>query len=593
MRTKYHRNQENAFHWHDVNVSLARLRCWHLQLCLCCGLAGCVPHHAKVPQNLSTPHAPVRTGMVSADNPQAARVGAEILSQGGDAVDAAVATALALGVVHAFGSGIGGGGFAIVSRAEGKHYVLDFRETAPAAATSNMFLDSKGSVIPQASTLGARAVAVPGELAGLYALHQQYGALPWKQVVQPAIQLARNGFTVSPIMHLKMKRDLFHLRGSILGPYMMTPSEAARAAGSTMRLPPLARTLERIAQHGAEDFYHGQLGAEVVAAVAAQGGILTAADLANYRVKQRPILSAQIDGYEIVSMPPPSSGGLVLLQVLKVLDLNTLSSLGHNSPTYLHRLTESFKHAFADRARDMGDPDFVSVPTERFLGERNIARVRRHFDPTQTFEPSVYGASRHIGTDGGTSHLSVVDAKGNAVALTTTINTGFGSRFVAGDTGIVLNNQMDDFVAQPGVPNSFGLIGEKANAIAPNKRPLSSMSPTIVLKNNQPVLVIGGSGGPMIITSTLQVMLNVLVFGMSPEAAVKAPRIHHQWMPNQIKVENGFSATVLKALEALGHELIPQERYSATQVIYRDGGTLKGAADPSKGGAAVGLPLNK
>lgn len=529
-------------------------------------------------------------GMVASDNPAASQVGAALLQKGGDAVDAAVGTALALGVVHAFGSGIGGGGFAIVSRANGETIALDFRETAPAAATQNMFIGVGGKVEPEASTLGAKAVAVPGELAGLFALHQKYGKLPWAEVVQPAVDLARDGFVISPIMHLKMKKSLYHLRASVLGPYLVDANEATRAVGMRMRLPPLATTLETIAKTGSKDFYLGEIAKQIVQSIRSQGGLLTLKDLADYRVKVRPVLKASIHGYEVLTMPPPSSGGVVLLQILKVLDLASLKRLGHNSAAYIHLLTECMKHAFADRARAMGDPDFVSVPLSRFLGLDAIKRVRRKFDPERTLPKGAYGSPVHSGKDDGTSHLSVMDANGNAVALTTTINTGFGSHFVAGNTGVVLNNQMDDFVAQPGVPNSFGLVGEKANAIAPNKRPLSSMSPTILRKDGRAMLVVGASGGPMIITSTLQVLLNMLIFDMSPNQAVTAPRFHHQWIPDVIKVEDGVADSVQARLKRFGHKLVPQIRYSATQVIYRSEIGLLGAADPSKGGSAVGTP---
>lgn len=524
--------------------------------------------------------------MVAADNSQAAEVGARMLAMGGDAVDAAVATAFALGVVHPFASGIGGGGFAIVHRANGEQIALDFREVAPKAATTNMFLDSKGNVVPDLSRLGALAVAVPGEVAGLYELHRRYGKLPWATVIQPAIKLARDGFVISEIMHYKMKTALYHLRKSVLGPFLVQSGEKTRDAGMNMRLPPLARTLERIAKHGAKDFYTGGIAKDIVSAMRRGGGLITSEDLASYTVKVRTVLKAKVLGHEVLTMPPPSSGGLVLIQVLKVLSSVDLKSLGHNSAPYLHHLVESFKHAFADRAKAMGDPDFVPLDHQRFISDAAVSRIRKAFDPTQTKASSQYGAKVHSGSDGGTSHLSTLDQHGNAVALTTTVNTGFGSRFVAGKTGIVLNNQMDDFVAQPGVPNSFGLVGEKANAIAPNKRPLSSMSPTILLKGNQPIMVIGASGGPMIISSTLQVMLNLIVFGMTPKAAVTARRIHHQWMPNHIWVEPGMDKALRQALKALGHELHEQSRFSAAQVIVRADGSVHGAADPSKGGRA-------
>jgi len=527
-------------------------------------------------------------GMVAADNPQAAAVGARILKQGGDAADGAVATALALGVVHSFGSGIGGGGFALVSRSTGAAMVLDFREVAPAKASKGMFVDARGKVVPGASTLGPLAVAVPGELAGLHALHQRYGKLTWKQVVMPAVRLARDGFIVSPLMHYKINQALPQLRKSILGPFLVDGSGQVIKAGQTMKLPPLAKTLLRIADRGASEFYRGKTSQSIVAAVTRAGGILSAKDLADYRIKERPILRGRFHEYEVLSMPPPSSGGLVLLQALSVLEKGSLKALGHNTTSYLHRLVEALKHGFADRARDMGDPDFVPLSHDRFLGPAVIDRIRTQFDEKRTRKPGEYGSLTHSGTDGGTSHLSVMDHQGNAIALTTTINTGFGSRFVAGETGIVLNNEMDDFVAQPGVPNSFGLMGSAANQIAPGKRPLSSMSPTIVRKQGQVRLVLGASGGPMIITSTLQALLNLLIFDMSPVEAVTAPRIHHQWMPDHIFVERGISAQVLDGLKTKGHGLKTQKRFSAVQVIEVKAGKVRGAADPSKGGRAVG-----
>jgi gamma-glutamyltranspeptidase / glutathione hydrolase len=528
----------------------------------------------------------MQQGMVAADHPQAAHVGARILEQGGDAVDAAVATAFALGVVHPFASGIGGGGFAVVHRADGAQLVLDFREVAPKGATAGMFLDSKGAVVPGLSRLGALAAGVPGEVAGLYELHRRYGKLPWATVIAPAIKLAREGFVITEIMHYKMKAALYDLRSSAIGPFLMQSGEKVRTAGMTMRLPPLARSLERIAKHGAADFYTGALAQDLVKSIRMGGGLITLEDLANYTVKERAILKAEVLGYEILTMPPPSSGGLVLIQVLKVLASVDLRSLGHNSAQYIHHLVESFKHAFADRAKAMGDPDFVALDHNRFISPQAIEHIRKQFDRTKTHPSNRYGERVHSGSDGGTSHLSTLDQFGNAVALTTTVNTGFGSRFVAGKTGIILNNQMDDFVARPGVPNSFGLIGEKANAIEPNKRPLSSMSPTILLKSGQPVMVVGASGGPMIISATLQVMLNIIVFGMKPDAAVRAQRIHHQWMPNHIWLEPGISKQLRKALEGLGHTLKERKRFSAAQVITRTDGAVSGAADPSKGGSA-------
>ncbi|MGB0645933.1 MAG: gamma-glutamyltransferase [Bradymonadia bacterium] len=553
---------------------------------LCLGLVFIFNPQAHAQAGGAKTSAQFKAGMVVADNPTAAQIGGRILEAGGDAVDAAVATAFALGVVHPFASGIGGGGFAVVHRHDGAQIAFDFREVAPQSASQDMFVDHQGKIVPGLSRHGALAVAVPGEIAGLYHMHKRYGKLPWDTLIAPSIELARNGFVISDILHWKMKEALYHLRTSVLFPFMVQDGARTRDAGMRMRLPPLADTLELIAKHGAEVFYRGVIATQIVNAVKGAGGVLSLKDLASYTVKERTVLRAKFRDFEMITMPPPSSGGLVLIQALRVLLGADLRTLGHNTTQYLHRLVESLKHGFADRAREMGDPDFVSLDHQRFIGPKAIERVRSRFDPNQTKASTQYGAGTHIGSDGGTSHLSVVDRFGNAVALTTTINTGFGSRFVAGSTGIVLNNQMDDFVAQPGTPNSFGLIGHVSNAIAPRKRPLSSMSPTILLKNKKPFLVIGASGGPMIISSTLQVMLNIIVFGMSPRLAVDATRIHHQWMPEHIFIEPGSALKWRSGLKALGHRLFEKARFSSVQVIYMTDDEPRGGADASKGGAA-------
>lgn len=554
---------------------------------LCLGLGFICHAHAdeqtggaKISHNL-------KSGMVVADNPEAAQIGVRILEAGGDAVDAAIATAFALGVVHPFASGIGGGGFAVVHRRGGAQIAFDFREVAPLLSSRDMFVDGQGKIVPGLSRQGALAVAVPGEVAGLYHLHQKYGKLPWASLVKPSIELARNGFVISDILHWKMKEALYDLRRSVLFPFMTQDGERTRNAGMRMRLPPLADTLELIAEHGAEVFYRGVLAEKIVDSIKGAGGILSLDDLASYAVKERAVLTAKFRDLEILTMPPPSSGGLVLIQALRVLLDTDLRALGHNTTQYVHRVVETLKHGFADRAREMGDPDFVSLAHGRFIGPTAIQRIRKKFDPKQTKESRQYGAGTHIGSDGGTAHLSVIDRQGNAVALTTTINTGFGSRFIAGKTGIVLNNQMDDFVAQPGKPNSFGLVGQASNSIAPRKRPLSSMSPTIFLKNNEPFIVIGASGGPMIISSTLQVALNLLVFGMSPMEAVQVMRFHHQWIPEQIFVEPGIAEEVRTGLKALGHRIFEKKRIASVQVIHIAKSGTQGGADPSKGGAAI------
>ncbi len=530
---------------------------------------------------------PVRgtKGMVAADNASASDAGAQALRDGGDAVDAAVVCALMLGVVHPFGSGIGGGGFAVVHRAGGEDYALDFREMAPAKAHRDMYLDADKAVVKHASTRGPKAAGVPGELAGLYELHRRHGKLPWRRVVEPALRAARDGFPAGALLNKRVTSKRERLAAVPELAKVFLPGGAPIAVGATVRRPNLARTLAAVAEHGADAFYKGEVAKRMAKATRSAGGLLSETDLAGYRVKRRPLVDVRWRGHRVLSMPPPSSGGAVIGQVLRVLEPTDLEALGHNTDAYLHRLTEALKHAFADRARVMGDPDFSRVPTADLTSDATVKRVRGAFDPKATLPRAAYGGNYAIPTDGGTSHFSVVDSRGNAVALTTTINTGFGSLFVAGDTGVLLNNEMDDFVAKPGVPNAYGLIGRGANAIAPGKRPLSSMSPTIVLDPKGRVrMVVGASGGPMIITGTLQVLLNVLVFGMEVDAAVAAPRIHHQWVPEALVTEAAIGDETREALEGKGHATKTWPRYNAVQAVVVDARGMAGASDPSKQG---------
>ena len=524
-------------------------------------------------------------GIVAADHPQAAAVGVRLLEMGGDAADAAVGTALALGVVHPFASVIGGGGFAISTRKTGETRALDFRETAPQKATEGMFLNQNGEVRAKASTEGALAVAIPGELAGLWALHQKYGKLPWQTVVQPAVKLALEGFLVSQILEKKIKHSQARLHRNPHAANFFAKNGESVSAGQTITSPRLGKTLALIGQKGIDAFYGGTVGQSIVNTLQKQGGIMTMDDLKKYRIRERKPLIGRFHEFEVVTMPPPSSGGVVLLQTLKVIAQSLPRSTDRSQSDYTHRLIESLKHGFADRAQDMGDPDFVPFVTTTFLSGKRIEQIISDYDPQKTHPPGHYGEKKSGGTDSGTSHLSVLDASGNAVSLTTTINTGFGSEVIT-DMGIVLNNQMDDFVARPGVPNFFGLVGTRANAIAPSKRPLSSMSPTILRRNNKAVVIVGASGGPTIITSTIQTILNLIWFGLSPKAAVHSSRVHHQWQPDLIYVEPSIGKSQRLALQTKGHKLKVRERFSAVQVISTLNGIPEGAADPSKGGAA-------
>ncbi len=560
-----------------------------LRLCFNLWLGLALPATAEA---ASSPATSGTGGMVVSDSALATEAGIELLRAGGDAADAAVATALVLGVVQNFASGLGGGGFALVFRqTDSRAYALDFREVAPAAASSTMFQDSAGLVIAGASTRGPRAVGVPGELAGLFFLHHRHGKLPWAQVVAPALRLARDGFVCPPLLATRLER---HLAGLKLSPALaldfLTATGTPHPSGTVIKRRALAGTLQEIARTGADSFYRGALADRIAAAMSNEGGLVTRADLEGYKVIERPTVSISYHGRTVHSMPPPSSGGAVLLQVLRVLEALPLTSYGLSSVAYLHRLAEALKHAFADRAAVMGDPAFTEVPVARLVSDATVDKVRGHFRAYATGSRADYGAGFTLPLDSGTSHVSVIDSDGDAISLTTTVNTTWGSGWVAGQTGLLMNNQMDDFVAKPGVPNAFGLIGTAANAIAPFKRPLSSMSPTLVVRDGKIEVVIGASGGPTIITATLQVLIDVLDFEIDPRAAVEAPRIHHQWVPEVLTLEPEFAPTLVDALRDRGHTTRTDLRFSAVQVLVvgRDG-RLRGAADPSKQGTAAAL----
>ena len=532
-------------------------------------------------------------GMVAADHRLASAAGVEILKAGGNAVDAAVATALAVCVANPSSCGLGGGGFMLIYNARAHRAVaLDYRETAPAAASRDMFVRD-GKAIPELSLRGGLAVAVPGEIAGLAAALRRYGKLSWRQVMQPAIRLAREGFPIEPHLADQIEHETDALRGEPeLARTFLHKDGSPLRAGETLRRPQLASTLEKIARRGPAVFYHGEIAEKIVAAVRSRGGVMSGADLAGYRPTWRQPLRGSYKGHEIITMPPPSSGGGVLLEVLGILRDDVLPGLGHNSAAYAHLVAEAMTHAFADRAQFYGDPDFASVPLDVLLSPANVRGLRARIATEATLDRRAYGsaapARQAAASDHGTSHLSVVDAEGNAVACTRTINTGFGAMVMAGDTGILLNNEMDDFSAQPGASNAYGLIGAEANAVASRKRPLSSMTPTIVTKDNKVVLSLGGSGGPFIISGTLQVLLDVVDFDFPATEAVAAPRVHDQWMPPFLGVEPGIAADVREALAAYGHPVKEVAAMAAIQAIRVYPNTLEGASDSRKGGEAVG-----
>lgn len=519
-------------------------------------------------------------GLVSTDHPLASSAGAQVLERGGNAVDAAVAAALSAGVVQPAGSGLGGGGFAIGVMANGERFALDFREVAPQKSSKDMFVSRSGAVDSGASREGGLAIAVPGEPVGLAELVRRHGRLSLNAVAAPAIRQASRGFPVGPHLASALARtkyssiqQLFRVGGGLA------------TVDQQVKRPALARAIRTWARTGGKGLNTGSSARAIVRAVRAQDGVITEGDIEGYTPRRRTPLVGRYRAYTIVTMPPPSSGGVALLQLLSVLESWELTELGHNSSEMVHILAESMKHAYADRAHHLGDPDHVEVPVARLLSPERSDGIVREIYPSRTFAPEHYGDPVAPPTDAGTQHISVLDRQGNAVALTTTINTSFGSGVVAPELGYPLNNEMDDFAAAPGHPNAYGLVGTEANAISPGKRPLSSMTPTVVLdESGRVVLVVGASGGGTIISATTQVLINVLDFGMDPQEAVAAPRLHHQWLPNVLWLEPGFPADVVRSLESRGHEVTIRDGFSAVQAVVRGENELAGGADPRKGG---------
>jgi len=536
------------------------------------------------------PHA-----IVAADHELASSVGVEILQQGGNVVDAAVATSFALAVVRPESCGLGGGGFMLIWNArEQKAIALDYRERAPALASRDMFTRTSD---PASSRRGGLAVGVPGTVAGLCYALEQYGTMTRAQVLAPALRLARDGFPIDATMRdaraevLKELNDVpdARLRFRALFDKYLDPIE-----GHDQFHSPLVAVLERIATDGPVGFYAPPVGEAIVRTVQQNGGLLTADDLRRMKPVVREPLSGSFDGLSIFTMPPPSSGGIALLESLGILAAyeaahpdRSLIALGHNTPEYVHLVSESLKHSFADRARYLGDADFVAVPVQQMFNPKSLQALAVKIDPAATLSSEAYG--RHaLADDAGTSHFSIIDADGNAVACTETINTTYGSLIVVPQYGIVLNNEMDDFTSAPGQPNAFGLIQSEANAIAPGKKPLSSMTPTIAVEGGKAVFAAGASGGPRIISATLQVLLNVSRFEMSPQRAVSAPRFHHQWAPHELKVEPGIDADTVTELEHKGHRVIRADKLAASQAAARSEQGLTGGSDPRKGGQPRG-----
>jgi len=531
-----------------------------------------------------------REGMVSAQEAEATKIGLGVLQAGGNAVDAAVSVALALAVSLPRAGNIGGGGFMIVhDAASGETAAIDYRETAPSAATRDMFLGADGEADSRLSRFHGKAVGVPGTLAGLALALEKYGTLTLAQALEPAIRLAEEGLVVSVDLADSLKGLEKRLKQwPSSAKVFFKPDGGFYEPGDILRQPDLAASLRLIAEQGPDALYRGPLGAKIVAAVVEAGGVMSLDDLAAYEARVRAPVTGTYRGHEIVSMPPPSSGGAHIVQILNILEGFPIGWTGANSAETIHLMAEAMRLAYADRSEYLGDSDFVEVPLKGLTSKAYAAALRGKIDrhratPSSTVKP---GKPQPYESD-QTTHFSVVDKDGNAVSSTYTINFSYGSGLVAEGTGILLNNEMDDFSAKPGVPNAYGLIGGDANAVEPGKRPLSSMSPTIVLKDGKPFLVTGSPGGARIITTTLQVIMNVIDHGMNVAEASAAPRIHHQWLPDQLRVEEGLSPDTTALLRARGHDVSVQSAMGATQSIMIDPetGFRLGASDPRRAGA--------
>ncbi len=528
-----------------------------------------------------------RHAMVVAQEPLAADIGVTVLKSGGNAVDAAVAVAFALAVTHPAAGNIGGGGFLLARFAGGRTTFVDFRERAPGGASRDMYLDAGGR-LTDGSRVGWRAAGVPGTVKGLEYAHQKYGSKPWAELLAPAVRLAREGFPVSWALarSLKASRRLPRFAESRR---IFLKNGTGYEPGEILRQPELARTLARIQRRGARDFYEGETARRLAAEMKAHGGLITLSDLGNYEVVERRPLTGRYRGYEIITAPPPSSGGVGLLEMLGMLEGSGYAKSGAGSAATIHYVAEVMRRFYADRSEYLADPGYYDVPVARLL-DKNYLRVRR-----RSINPMRASTSEEIGPgcfpskeSSETTHISIVDAEGNAVALTYTINGSFGSGVTVPGLGFLLNNEMDDFSAQPGKPNMYGLVQGEANAIEAGKRPLSSMTPTILLRDGKLFLVLGAPGGARIITGVLQIILNVVDFKMNIQDAVDRPRFHHQWKPDRLLLEDGFSPDTVSLLRARGHRVAFTASVARVEAILASDGWLEGATDSRGFGKATG-----
>lgn len=532
-----------------------------------------------------------RHAMVVTVEQHATDVGADVLQNGGNAVDAAVAVAFALAVTHPSAGNLGGGGFMLLRMADGRTTFIDFRERAPGAASHDMYLDAERNATKD-SQIGYRASGIPGTVAGMAYAHAKFGKKPWNELVQPAVDLAKNGFPVSwglanmftldniaeKLAEFPESKRIFLKGGAML------------EAGDVLTQPELAATLERIRDRGADDFYHGQTAHLLAADMQEHGGLITEQDLADYKVIERRPLTGFYHGHTVVTAPPPSSGGIGILEMMGILDGTDYTRTGAGSARELHYLAEAMRRFFADRSQYMGDPEFNKVPVTELLDPHYLETLRASIQPEKATPSSEIRPGKIEFVEGShTTHYSIVDAAGNAAAVTYTLNDSFGSGVTPAKLGFLMNDEMDDFAPKPGEPNGFGLVQGEANSIAPHKTPLSSMSPTMLVRDGKLEAVLGTPGGPTIINSVLQVALNIIDFGMNAQEAVDQPRIHEQWMPDRLQAEMSFSPDTIRLLESYGYEVQLKRRIGEMAVVLVRNGWLEGAPDGRTEGTAKGF----
>ena len=528
--------------------------------------------------------------MVVSAREEASKIGVEIMKQGGNAFDAMIATDLALLVSYPVAGNIGGGGFMVFRMNDGNIGALDYRETAPELATKDMYLDANGDVSPDKSQLGALAIAVPGTVAGLFEIHKKFGTIPFEKLIEPAIQLAKNGVVATEAQAKRLNHHKISFR-KVNQKRILYDQEWR--TGDTIKNPLLAKTLERIQLHGRDGFYKGKTADLIVEQTQKLGGIITKEDLEAYKVKWREPITFIYKDHTIISMPPPSSGGVCLAQILKSIAPFNIGQYKHNSKEYIQLIVEAERRAYADRSHFLGDPDFINIPMDSLTGSKYLSQRMESFNWNKATKSTALSHGSFTGIESNeTTHYSIVDPFGNSVSVTTTLNGAFGSKVYVDKGGFFLNNEMDDFSAKPGTPNMFGLVGAEANSIAAQKRMLSSMSPTIVEENGQLKMVLGSPGGSTIITTVMQNILNVLDYDMTMQESVSKPRFHHQWLPDNIKFEPSFDSVVFGSLKKLGYKI----DYSNSKVIGKTDailvlpdGRLEGGADPRGDDKAEGF----